>query len=193
MSANRALLLGPVSAMSTLATALRGYGIETSLAPEAAADDATAEAWATSRLADLRSHSVAVLWPAEGDDLQSDHELLRGLCCAFALVKVALGAWGAEMDGRIILLVPGNAAMGDPSRPILSTYAGALLSLSRTSALEARKGRCTVNVLMHDEWNEAVAEALAAQVFALSRPAAQALNGQEIYAMGGRDVGRLHP
>jgi hypothetical protein len=114
------------------------------------------------------------------------------LCRSFALIKAALATWGSDMDGRIIVLLSSEAAMGDPSNPAGSALAGAMLSLCRTVALESRKGRNTINTIMFDSM-EGNADAVALQIVALAHPASRSVNGQEIFATGASDVGRLHP
>ncbi|MFG1316214.1 hypothetical protein [Xanthobacter autotrophicus] len=114
------------------------------------------------------------------------------LCRSFALIKTALAVWGPDMDGRIVVLLSSEATMGDPSNPAGSALAGAMLSLSRTVALECRKGRNTINTIMFDPM-ERNADAVALQIGALAHPASRSVSGQEIFAAGASDVGRLHP
>jgi NAD(P)-dependent dehydrogenase (short-subunit alcohol dehydrogenase family) len=114
---------------------------------------------------------------------------------AFGVVKAAVSGFKARgADGRIVLLLPQDAAMGRPADPANSAITGAMLSLSRTVALELRKTGGTINAVMHDlEASPAAASAVAAQIVALALPAMTHLTGQEIFIAHGEDVGRLHP
>jgi len=138
-----------------------------------------------------------ILAPIASEELDQPDAVTKVLTRSFSLMKAALASWGPGADGRISVMLPGEAAMGEPASPNASAVAGAMLSLSRTVALETRKGRSTVNTIMYGPALAAHSlgcfEAVAVQVVALLRPASRGINGQEIFATGAVDVGRLHP
>lgn len=125
------------------------------------------------------------------------------LATGFAYVKAAMASFEARnLSGRLISLLPGTAAMGDPARLLDSTLAGAMLSLFRTLALELRKTPITANTLMYAQTPSptnpekmilADIQSLAALISMLLGKDTHGVNGQEIYAQGAADVGRLHP
>lgn len=120
---------------------------------------------------------------------------------SFALIQAALAAWQPDRPGRLLILLPGEAAMGDPGRPVESALAGAMLSLCRTVALEVRKRPVTINAVMYrpssgtDDAEAARSRwaGVAAQIRTLAQPACRDVNGQEIFVTAALDVGRLHP
>jgi hypothetical protein len=113
------------------------------------------------------------------------------LTSSFIYLKAALASFeDRAVAGRVIALLPGDATMGDPGDVVNSAIAGAMLSLFRTVALELRRTSITANTLMYSADETA---GLATLINSLLDPDAHSINGQEIYACGGADVGRLHP
>lgn len=130
-------------------------------------------------------------------------DMLDLLAISFVYVKAALASFETRnASGRLISLLPGNAAMGDPAQLLDSTLAGAMLSLFRTLALELRKTPITANTLMYaavpsqsapDKMMLADTQSIAALISMFLGKETHGVNGQEIYAQGAADVGRLHP
>lgn len=118
------------------------------------------------------------------------------LTACFALMKAALARFEATATpGRLISVLPVDAAMGDPGDPANSAAAGGMLSLFRTVSMELKRLPVTANTIVVpalEDGGQAV-EGGAAMIRALCASDAQQVNGQEIYAAGAADVGRLHP
>ncbi|HFJ0421403.1 hypothetical protein [Pseudomonas aeruginosa] len=144
----------------------------------------------------------APAFPMDSDGQTSLDEMSDLLVTNFTYLKAALTSFEERnIPGRLISLLPGDAAMGDPAQFVNSTLAGAMLSLFRTVALELRKKPITANTLMYSTASEAASSsavladpaAIAALIEALLASSTGCVNGQEIYAQGAADVGRLHP
>ena len=97
--------------------------------------------------------------------------------------------------GHVVALLPAAAAMGDPGQPALSAFAGGMLSLLRTCALEFRKANVSANSLMYElrDGQLVGGAALVAAIAALVEQDAAVITGQEVFAWSGADAGRLRP
>lgn len=145
----------------------------------------------------------APAFAASGTLTASLDDMLDLLATSFVYVKAALASFETRnVSGRLISLLPGDAAMGDPAQLLDSTLAGAMLSLFRTLALELRKTPITANTLMYaaapselspEKMMLADTQSLAALISMFLGKETRGVNGQEIYAQGAADVGRLHP
>ncbi|MFC9552268.1 hypothetical protein ACFTWF_15570 [Rhodococcus sp. NPDC056960] len=97
----------------------------------------------------------------------------------------------AHRRGRVLVLAPVSAALGDPLRPLDCAVTGALISFVRSVAIELQRHDGSANAIFYEtDPNEpAVTELVAA----LTAEHAAAVTGQEIFAANGTDLGRLHP
>jgi len=146
-----------------------------------------------------------LLAPANASPSQSSAtlgEVSDALTVNFAMTKAAINHFEkTSTAGRLVSLVPGDAAMGDPTSLIHSAIAGGMLSLFRTVALELRKTSMTANTIMYAPSKDPVsakeemidAHGITVLINALLSVDSHGINGQEIYSLGGADVGRLHP
>lgn len=148
--------------------------------------------------ADAPASSVVVLVyrGAEGDPTLDTADLERAvvdpLMTAFSAVQHHWTAiTEARHRGRVVVLAPASAALGDPLRPLDCAVTGALISFVRSVAIEVQRHGGAANAVFYDtDPNEpAVTELIAT----LTAEHAAAVTGQEIYAANGTDLGRLHP
>ena len=148
--------------------------------------------------ADAPASSVVVLVyrGAEGDPTLDTADLERAvvdpLMTAFSAVQHHWTAiTEARHRGRVVILAPASAALGDPLRPLDCAVTGALISFVRSVAIEVQRHGGAANAVFYDtDPNEpAVTELIAT----LTAEHAAAVTGQEIYAANGTDLGRLHP
>ncbi|NHU46633.1 hypothetical protein [Rhodococcus sp. A14] len=148
--------------------------------------------------ADAPASSVVVLVyrGAEGDPTLDTADLERAvvdpLMTAFSAVQHHWTAiTEARHRGRVVILAPASAALGDPLRPLDCAVTGALISFVRSVAIELQRHGGAANAVFYDtDPNEpAVTELIAT----LTAEHAAAVTGQEIYAANGTDLGRLHP
>ena len=148
--------------------------------------------------ADAPASSVVVLVyrGADGDPTLDTADLERAvvdpLMTAFSAVQHHWTAiTEARHRGRVVILAPASAALGDPLRPLDCAVTGALISFVRSVAIELQRHGGAANAVFYDtDPNEpAVTELIAA----LTAEHAAAVTGQEIYAANGTDLGRLHP
>ncbi|MFD7011131.1 hypothetical protein [Rhodococcus jostii] len=148
--------------------------------------------------ADAPASSVVVLVyrGAEGDPTLDTADLERAvvdpLMTAFSAVQHHWAAiTEARHRGRVVVLAPASAALGDPLRPLDCAVTGALISFVRSVAIEVQRHGGAANAVFYDtDPNEpAVTELIAT----LTAEHAAAVTGQEIYAANGTDLGRLHP
>ncbi|MFC9761799.1 hypothetical protein [Rhodococcus jostii] len=158
----------------------------------------TIDLTATTPPADAPASSVVVLVyrGAEGDPTLDTADLERAvvdpLMAAFSAVQHHWTAiTEARHRGRVVVLAPASAALGDPLRPLDCAVSGALISFVRSVAIELQRHGGAANAVFYDtDPNEpAVSELIAA----LTAEHAAAVTGQEIYAANGTDLGRLHP
>ncbi|TCN43579.1 prepilin-type processing-associated H-X9-DG protein [Rhodococcus sp. SMB37] len=126
------------------------------------------------------------------DTADLERAVAHPLMAAFSAVQ---HHWPAITDarhrGRVVVLAPATAALGDPPRPLDCAVTGALISFVRSVAIELQRHGGAANAVFYDtDPNEpAVTELIAA----LTAEHAGAVTGQEIYAANGTDLGRLHP
>jgi len=101
----------------------------------------------------------------------------------------------ATPAGHLVILIPADHAMGDPEDLAGSILAGTLISLVRTFALEFRKPGLTANCVFFDVSNGDIdgLDTIAELVSMLTSQTQPLINGQEIFASGGRDSGRRRP
>ncbi|VTZ65465.1 hypothetical protein [Sinorhizobium medicae] len=155
----------------------------------------------TATFASHGSFGGLALLPFAGsfDDTSEDRsfDISDRLGDAFAGIKAALSLHERNgVPGRLISILPAEAAMGDPNDIVGSSLAGAMLSLFRTTALELKGTSSSANTLMyHRSTSGRIGEpqALAAMIDTLLDAGSAAVNGQEIFAAGAADVGRLRP
>lgn len=191
MSAIQYLLAHDAPEVLSIATLLRQHGEDIKVVESFdRSDDDEGEAVKAIGLAPLVD--CLLIGPPTAD-VRDTAALSNVLTRSFALIKMALVTWGPEIDGRIIVLLPSETAMGDPSNPTGSALASAILSLCRTVALECRRGHSTINTILYGAMDAAIAESIAVQITALAHQASRSVNGQEIFITGASDVGRLHP
>jgi NAD(P)-dependent dehydrogenase (short-subunit alcohol dehydrogenase family) len=192
-----------------LAPALRKSGIELhtvrlDLAQIEPADDQDMDTAMLAFLSQLPSFDCLIVAPAVSESsvsLSNPAGVNEVLTASFAFIKATVMHFEKQaIGGRIVSLLGGEAAMGDPAAPADSAVAGAMLSLFRTVSLELRKTAITANTIVYAAADdpaslpcEASAASVAAMIGTLCGADAQAINGQEIYSLGGADSGRLHP
>lgn len=97
----------------------------------------------------------------------------------------------AQSRGRIIVVAPAVAALGDPARPLDAAVVGGLISFVRSVAIELHRSGATANILFFDTAPDD--HAVAAMVATLVETAASSATGQEIYLAGGSTLGKLRP
>jgi len=174
-----------------LQAALRGEGLDVVAAPGA---DALAG------LPEVQAATVAGLLVApalsmtEGPDRWAN--TAAELTSVFSLVQAYVRNEALREHGRhVVALIPAGAAMGDAQDPATSALAGGMLSLFRTLALEFAKFDMTANCLMVDQVNGRLAGAqeVAAMIRSLVDQRHATISGQQIFAFGARDAGRLRP
>ncbi|OLL19965.1 MULTISPECIES: hypothetical protein [unclassified Rhodococcus (in: high G+C Gram-positive bacteria)] len=148
--------------------------------------------------ADVAASPVVVLVfrGADGDQTLDtadlEHAVAHPLLSAFSAVQ---HHWpsitGTHGRGRVVVLAPASAALGDPLRPLDCAVTGALISFVRSVAIELQRHGGAANAIFFDtDPNEPAVTELIATVTAEH---ATAVTGQEIYAANGADLGRLHP
>ncbi|TEO04740.1 hypothetical protein IPC129_31325 [Pseudomonas aeruginosa] len=202
----KVLLLGNSLDTDELAGALRAQQIELCLIePGLCVREPVDEARAANILANHPGFDgliIAPAFPMASEGQTSLDDMLDLLATSFIYLKAALAAFEERnAPGRLISLLPGDAAMGDPVQLVNSTLAGTMLSLFRTVALELRKTPITANTLMYSTASELNSSstvltdtaAIASLIDVLLASSTGCVNGQEIYAQGAADVGRLHP
>ncbi|MBK4720909.1 hypothetical protein JJL56_18770 [Azospirillum sp. YIM DDC1] len=206
MTARTLVLVGNGLDTRSLAAALEPFDIALGVIERELRHDAPCdELRAAHLLSRFGPFDGLLLAPAfvDGPDDPTVDDLLDVLTSCFSCVKAAVASFEERaVVGRVIALLPGGATMGEPGEAINSALAGAMLSLFRTVALEMRTTPVTVNTLvyaMHTADEPAGGEllgdpeALASMIASLLGSGARGINGQEIYALAGADVGRLHP
>ncbi|MEU0514644.1 SDR family oxidoreductase [Amycolatopsis sp. NPDC006125] len=92
--------------------------------------------------------------------------------------------------GRLVFLLPAEAALGRPHATAAGAVAGGVLSMARTLAIELARDGITVNTVLYAEGAET---AVAHQVSALLAADGGDITGQEIYVTAGSGLGRLRP
>jgi NAD(P)-dependent dehydrogenase (short-subunit alcohol dehydrogenase family) len=97
---------------------------------------------------------------------------------------------GLTGSGRLLFLLPAEAALGRPHATAAGAVAGGILSMARTLAIELARDGIAVNTVLYAD---AVETAVAHQVAALLGIEAAAVTGQEIYVTAGSGLGRLRP
>ena len=97
---------------------------------------------------------------------------------------------GLSGAGRLVFLLPAEAALGRPHAVAAGAVAGGVLSMARTLAIELDRDGITVNTLLYAEGAE---NAVAHQVSALLAAEGADITGQEIYVTAGSGLGRLRP
>jgi hypothetical protein len=206
MTGRALVLVGNGLDTRDLAAALEPFGIALATIARGLRDSAPCdETRAVHPLSRSGPFDGVLLAPAfvDGPDGPTLDDLLDVLTSCFSCIKAAIASFEERaVAGRVIALLPGDATMGDPGDAINSALAGAMLSLFRTVALEMRSTPITVNTLVYaaravDEPNAGGTvgdpEALASVIATLLGSGTRGINGQEIYALAGADVGRLHP
>lgn len=109
----------------------------------------------------------------------------------FSAFQAAQHHWPSVVEhaGRIIVLAPALAALGDADRPLDAAVTGGLLSLVRSLAIELERHGATANTILFDETPEE--PAVRVMITALLDEQARSITGQEIYA--GASLGKLRP
>lgn len=126
----------------------------------------------------------------ELDPTVHDEAVLGPLRTAFAAVQ---HHWGAVVEhaGRVIVVAPALAALGDPDRPLDAAVTGGLISLVRSLAIELQRHGATAHILFFDQTPDD--PALQVMITALLDDDAGTMTGQEIYVTGQTSLGKLHP
>lgn len=194
MSATVDILHWPgAPAVDELASALvtRGMAVRTSSGKEPVDDESAADDKCVV-LVPVHAAGKAAL------DLKNIGDVLSR---SFTVIKqVAVRFEDVGRPVRLVILLPGDLAMGAPGNAGGGAITGALLSLARTLSLELKKSGGTVNAILYGEecdagggvslaWPEDLAEA----VVSLGVRNSGAINGQELFVLSASDVGRLHP
>jgi NAD(P)-dependent dehydrogenase (short-subunit alcohol dehydrogenase family) len=152
----------------------------------------------TTHAADVPASSVVVLvyrGTKSGQTLDTadfEQAVAHPLMAAFSAVQHHWPAiTEARHRGRVVVLAPATAALGDPLRPLDCAVAGALISFVRSVAIELQRHGGAANAVFYetDPKEPAVSELISA----VTAEHAAAVTGQEIYATNGTDLGRLHP
>ncbi|WP_236791871.1 hypothetical protein [Amycolatopsis sp. GM8] len=97
---------------------------------------------------------------------------------------------GLTGSGRLVFLLPAEAALGRPHATSAGAVAGGILSMARTLAIELARDGIAVNTVLYAD---AAETAVAHQVAALLAAEGAAVTGQEIYVTAGSGLGRLRP
>ena len=97
----------------------------------------------------------------------------------------------AQSHGRIIVVAPAAAALGDPDRPLDAAVVGGLISFVRSIAIELQRCGATAHILFFDETPHD--PAVQAMIATLVDPTSSSATGQEIYLAGGATLGKLLP
>ncbi|MGB3481084.1 MAG: hypothetical protein WBB07_02550 [Mycobacterium sp.] len=94
-----------------------------------------------------------------------------------------------EHAGRIVVLAPALAALGDADKPLDAAVTGGLISLVRSLAIELERHGATANTILFDTApDEPSVQVL---ITAVLDEQARSITGQEIYA--GAGLGKLRP
>lgn len=130
--------------------------------------------------------------PGAGDELDDvSTSVINSLCAAFEVVQTA---WAdivaAGTSGRLIVVAPASAALGDSEQIPASAVTGGLISMVRSLAIELAKSGGTANTILEDPGDEATTDGL---ITHLASPHATGITGQELYTAGILSTGRLHP
>lgn len=118
---------------------------------------------------------------------------IDSLCDAFDAIQ---RSWddivAAGTAGRIVVIAPASAALGEPTTHwVDAAVTGGLISLVRSLAIELSKYGGTANTLLIDPAASSSATGLI--LAALTAPDASDITGQELYTAGPLSTGRLHP
>ncbi|WP_180900583.1 hypothetical protein [Martelella soudanensis] len=148
---------------------------------------------------DVSGWSLVVLVPALSPLDSTLLALESRLAELFSITKSTAAVFEDSGNApRFVVLLRGAAAMGQKDDLLNSALAGAMLSLGRTLSLELKKVGGSWNTIMYssdlgvDNESDSIAP-VAALISVLAGSSGSAINGQEIFAMQGADVGRLHP
>ena len=118
--------------------------------------------------------------------------VVQPLMTAFATVQQHWAAiTAAQSGGRVVVLAPASAALGDPDRPLDAAVVGGLISFVRSVAIELQRHGGTANIVFFDRLPDE--PAVQAMVATLLADTTSSVTGQEIYLAGGSSLGRLHP
>jgi NAD(P)-dependent dehydrogenase (short-subunit alcohol dehydrogenase family) len=119
-----------------------------------------------------------------------ESSVIRPLMTAFAAVQ---HHWAsiAGACGRVIVLAPATAALGDPERPLDAAVVGGLISFVRSVAIELHRHGATAHILLFDHSpNEPAVQAMIETLVAKD---SCSVTGQEIYLANDTSLGKLHP
>lgn len=97
-----------------------------------------------------------------------------------------------ESHHSIAVLVPSGAALGAPNSVLPSLLVGAVLSFTRTIAIELKKDAITVNTVLYSDLTDS-AEAHTISTLLETYRTAATLTGQETYTSSGPNLGRIKP
>jgi hypothetical protein len=192
MTQRKLLFLGTGIRVERLATALSSYSIE--LCHVSTKDNGVAPTvFDTTDPFDAVAFAPALNEPGD----QGIEWLQQSITETFSKLQTAVSSFEErKVHGRFVSLLPVDATMGDPDHVLTSALCGAMISLFRTASLEFRGTGMTANTLMYstgDHGEPADPEIIAALINTLLFTGSHSLNGQEIFATGATDVGRLHP
>ncbi|MET0455747.1 MAG: hypothetical protein ABW137_28225 [Mycobacterium sp.] len=118
--------------------------------------------------------------------------VVQPLMTAFSVVQHHWEAiTAARGRGRVIVVAPASAALGDPDRPLDAAVVGGLISFVRSVAIELQRHGATAHILFFDETPDD--PAVQAMIDTLVADVSGTVTGQEIYLAGGAALGRAHP
>ena len=121
-----------------------------------------------------------------------DSAIVSPLMAAFTAVQYHWASvTAAQSDGRVIVVAPAMAALGDPDRPLDAAVVGGLISFVRSVAIELQRSGATANILLFDRTPDD--PAVQAMMATLVDPTSSTVTGQEIYLAGGSTLGKLRP
>ena len=172
--------------------------------PTALANRLGLEAGSLATVADIdaaRQQTVILVRPPAPQPFSSttDHDLEAVEATFVAFVHALQRATIAVRENReseshhsIAILIPSDAALGTRDAVLPSMLVGAVLSFTRTMAIELKKDAITANSVLYGNLDDD-AEASTISTLLETYRAATTLTGQETYTSSGPNLGRIKP
>jgi hypothetical protein len=144
---------------------------------------------------DLASPTIVLVYKGSSyADLETELVQARvtdPLVTAFTVVRNQWDALVAAGDaGRVVVVAPAAAALGDPDRPFDSAVVGALISFVRSVAIELQKSGGSANTVLFEE---NISDRKCQDLIDVLIHKSGIATGQEIFVTDGLHLGRLHP
>ena len=171
--------------------------------PAALASRLGLEAGSLANVADIdaRHQTVILVRPPAPQTFSSttDHDLEAVEATFVAFVHALQRATIAVRENReseshhsIAILIPSDAALGTRDAVLPSMLVGAVLSFTRTMAIELKKDAITANSVLYGNLDDD-AEASTISTLLETFRTATTLTGQETYTFSGPNLGRIKP